>query len=158
MMIDPTTVETFLGLPRIGVVGASDDPKNFGRTICHELRAHGRDVTAVHPTATTVDGGPCYPDLASVPGGVDGVIVMVAGAQAIQVVRQCIAQKIGWVWLFQGVGGAGAVTNEALELCAEHGISVVPGACPLMFLEPVAWFHRLHRGVRHFNGSLARAS
>jgi hypothetical protein len=31
-------------------------------------------------------------------------------------------------------------------------------ACPLMFLEPVGWFHRVHRSLRHANKSLAKAS
>src|SRR3954471_9698322 len=75
-MIEVQHAEAFLRLPRLAVVGASDDPPNFGRTIYRELRGAGRDVVAVHPTATTVDGDPCHPDLASVPGELDGVIVM----------------------------------------------------------------------------------
>lgn len=40
-----------------------------------------------------------------------------------------------------------------------HGYDVVAGACPLMFLEPVGWFHRVHRAVRRANGALvARAA
>ena len=69
-----------------------------------------------------------------------------------------MAQGVESVWLFKGIGGSGAVTDEAMALCAENGLTVVAGACPLMFLEPVGWFHRLHRGVRRLNGSLATAS
>ena len=28
----------------------------------------------------------------------------------------------------------------------------------LMFLEPVAWFHKFHRTLRHLNGSLSKAA
>ena len=41
-----------------------------------------------------------------------------------------------------------------MALCHEAGVDVVEGACPMMFLEPVGWFHRLHRSMRHVNHSL----
>ena len=152
-MIDLRQAEAFLGLPHLAVVGASDDPRNFGRTIYRELKQHGRDVVAVHPTAGTVDGDVAYPDLASVPGDLDGVIVMVGRADAIGVVEAAIARGVPRVWLFKGIG-TGSVSLEAEQRCAEAGIEVVAGACPLMFLEPVGWSHRVHRGVRRARGAV----
>ena len=58
------------------------------------------------------------------------------------------------MWLFKGIGGPGALSDEVVRLCEDNGIDVVAGACPLMFLEPVGWFHRLHRSARRHNGSL----
>lgn len=157
-MIEPTVVEDFLAQQRYAVIGASDDPKNFGRTICRELRNRGKEVVAVHPRAAEVEGAPCFPDLDSVPGALDGVIVMVPAVRSADVVRSCISRGVRRVWLFQGAGGAGSVSAEAVELCRREGIPVVTGACPLMFLEPVGWFHRMHRAARRLNGSLAEAS
>lgn len=154
-MIVPATAEEFLAQRRIAVVGASDASGSFGRTIYTTLREKGYDVVAVHPHAETVAGDPAVADLASVPGELDGVIVMVNPAVAVDVVRSCAELGIPRVWLFKGIGGAGAVSDEAVELCRRHGISVIDGACPLMFLEPVGWFHRLHRRARRMNGSLA---
>lgn len=156
-MIDPSNVKDFLAQRRLAVVGASDTRDNFARTIYQQLRDHGYEVAAVHPDAATVAGDPCYPDLASVPGQLDGVIVMVNRDAAPEVVRDAAALGVPRVWLFKGIGGSGAVSNEAVELCDHHDIKVIPGACPMMFLEPVGWFHRIHRGVRHLNGALARA-
>jgi hypothetical protein len=42
-----------------------------------------------------------------------------------------------------------------VQLCREQGIEVIAGACPLTFLEPVGWFHRVHRAVRRRKGALA---
>jgi hypothetical protein len=61
------------------------------------------------------------------------------------------------VWLFKGAA-PGAVSDEAVQLCRDHNIAVIPGACPLMFLEPVHGVHRVHRALRHANRSLAKAS
>ena len=63
----------------------------------------------------------------------------------------------GNVWLFKGAG-PGAVSEEALQLCLDHGMSVVAGACPLMFLEPVRGVHKLHRSLRRLNRSVAKAA
>lgn len=155
-MIDTGTVQEFLAQERLAVVGASDDKANFGGTVYKALRDQGYTVTAVNPGASTVAGDPCYPDLASLPSTVDGVIVMVGPDRAVSVVRDCLTLGVPRVWLFKGAGGAGAVSDEAVRLCDEHGVPVVAGACPLMFLEPVGWFHKAHRGLRHLNGSLSR--
>ena len=81
---------------------------------------------------------------------------MVSKDKSADVVRACAARGIANVWLFKGLGGAGAVSDEPIEVCRDNGMHVVAGACPFMFLEPVAWFHRTHRAVRHLNGSLAK--
>jgi predicted CoA-binding protein len=113
-------------------------------------------VVAVNPNATTVAGTPCHPDLTSVPGRIDGVIVMVHHEPAVGVVKECIARGVPMVWLFKGVGGAGSVSGEAIALCHDHGVEVIEGACPLMFLSPVKGVHRFHRRLRRLNGSLAK--
>jgi uncharacterized protein len=154
-VVDPAVVEEFLAQRRFAVVGASDEATNFGGTIVSELRDHGYEVVAVHPTAPSVRGEPAFPSLDAVPEPVDGVIVMVPRDAAVQVVRDAVARGVPRVWLFKGAG-AGAVSHEAIAVAREAGASVVPGACPLMFLSPVAAIHRIHRGARHLGGSLAK--
>ena len=111
---------------------------------------------AVNPNADTVAGDRCYPDLASVPGALDGAVVMLSRERAASTVRECAEHDVPRVWLFKGLGGQGAVSDEALEVCAGNGIDVVAGACPLMFLEPLGWLHKMHRGARrHLTHSLS---
>jgi predicted CoA-binding protein len=155
MKISTAAVEEFLGQNRIAVVGASDAKNSFGGTIFRELRDHGYDVVAVNRSGGTVAGAPCYPTLADLPHPVDGVIVMVGREAAVDVVRECVTHAVPRVWLFKGVGSPGAVSDEAVRLCQDNYITVIAGACPLMFLPPVAMFHRVHRGVRRLKGALA---
>jgi len=152
--VQQAVVDEFLAGRRLVVVGASDDGSNFGNTVYKALKEHGYDVVAVHPTTPTVDGDAAYPDVASVPGDVDGVIVMVPAHAAREVVRETAERGIKRVWLFRGIGGDGAADDESVRLCHELGLVVVPGACPLMFLEPVAWIHRLHRRARRHRHGL----
>src|SRR5690606_8328789 len=105
-------------------------------TVYVGLRDHGCHVVPVNPTTDAVAGDACYPSLAAVPDDLDGVVVMVTGAAAVAAVHESAARGVRHVWLFRGVGAPGALSEEALAACAEHGIEVVAGACPFMFLDP----------------------
>lgn len=156
LTITPASVDGFLAGHHLAVVGASDESSSFGRTILEALADHGYDVVAVHPSSGPVAGHPCHRTLTDVPGDLDGVIVMTSAEAAIGVVRDCIDRGIEHVWLFKGLGGTGALSDDAVALCREHDVDVVAGACPLMFLEPVGWFHKVHRAARRRKGDVAR--
>jgi predicted CoA-binding protein len=153
-MPDRTTIDEFLALPRIGFVGASRDPKQFANSVYRHLRDGGRTLVPVHPEAASIEGDPCVRTVGDLPDGVDGVLVMLPPPATRAVVDECIAHGIGSVWLHRGVG-SGAVSEEAVSACRNAGVAVVDGACPLMFAEPVGWFHRAHRSIarRHFDAA-----
>jgi hypothetical protein len=157
-MITIEQVHEFLSHPRIAVVGVSKHPKKFGNVVFRELLSHGYDAIGVHPAAPTIDGVRCYSDLVSIPGEIDGAIVIVRPEASAEVVRVCIARGIPRIWLFKGIGAPGSNTAEAVELCRVNGTLVIDGACPLMFLEPVGAFHRLHRRMRTMKRSLGTAA
>jgi predicted CoA-binding protein len=156
-MVTTESVARFLAQPHITVVGASDTKGSFGGAVYRALKAHGHHVVAVNPNAQSVDGDPCYPTLSAVPEPLGGVLVMVKAPEAVEVVRKCLALNVRHVWLFKGLGGPGAVSDEAVRLCRENQVDVVEGACPFMFLEPVGVAHRIHRRLRRLNGSLSTA-
>jgi hypothetical protein len=143
-------VEEFLAQPALALVGASRSGSKFGNTILRELRAKGRRVYPVHPTAQRIDGEPCYARLTALPQRVGGVIVCVPPAQAVDVVRDAAAAGITRVWLQQGAESA-YVTG----LCAELGIDAVAGECILMFAAPTG-IHRVHRAISGMLGHLPR--
>jgi uncharacterized protein len=157
-MITNDVVRSFLAGHRLAVVGASDSKGSFGRTVAQALTDHGYEVVPVHPSLRVLDGHPCYQRLADIPEPVDGVVVMVGGAAATAVVEDAAAAGVEKIWLFKGLGGAGAASPEAIAACTDHGLETVAGACPLMFLEPVAAIHRIHRSARHLHGAVEKAS
>ena len=157
-MITNDAVQAFLAGHCIAVAGASDQKNNFGRTIVVALADHGYDPIPIHPTEALVDGRRAYPHLQDVPSPVDGVIVMVTGNAAAEVVDDAAAAGIEHVWLFKGIGGAGAVSPASLAACERHGIDPIAGACPLMFLEPVTAIHRIHRSIRRHRGAVEEAA
>lgn len=153
-MPSKAVIEDFLAQKRLAFVGVSHDPKSFSATVYRELRQRGYELFPVNPGGGVIEGDTCLPDLASLPEGIDGAIVMVKPEASAPVVESCIAQGIPRVWLHHGIGPS-AATEEAVGLCREHGIEVVDGACPLMFVEPVSWFHRVHRTGRRLTGNLS---
>jgi predicted CoA-binding protein len=155
-VIEREAAERFFDGGPIVLVGASDDPKAFSSAVMKELLAHGCEVVPVNPGRAEVGGRTCYPDLASVPHPVGNVLVMVPAGPAVQVVRDAIAADADRIWLFRGIGGPGATSSEATDLCRASGVELVDGACPLMFLRPVGWFHRIHRGIRRHRGAVSR--
>jgi predicted CoA-binding protein len=143
-MPSKVSIEQFLAQEHIAVVGVSRSPKEFANAVATHLRSGGRTVYPVNAAADEIDGQPCFRSVADVPDPLDGVLVMVPPDAARTVVEDCVARGVPRVWLHKG-SGAGAVSPEAVARCREAGIDVVDGACPMMFAEPVAFFHKAHR-------------
>jgi uncharacterized protein len=143
-MPSKAVIEEFLAQQHIAVVGVSRNTKEFPNSVAAHLRAGGRTVYPVNASADEIGGEPCYRSLADVPDPLDGVLVMVPADAAMPVVEACVTRGVPRVWLHKG-GGPGAVSPEAVARCREAAIDVVDGACPMMFAEPVAFFHKPHR-------------
>jgi uncharacterized protein len=156
-MPDLAVIEEFLAQPRIAFAGASRDTKQFANTVYREMRTRGHAMVPVHPQAAEIEGDPAYGSLAALPEKVDGVVVMLPPDAALRVVHEAVDAGIPRVWLHKGVGTS-AVSDEAVQYCRDHGVAVVDGACPLMFVEPVAGFHRFHRSLRRMRGAFRPAA
>jgi len=152
VMSSMAAIQDFLAQKRIAVVGVSHNPKDFSRALLRSMRQHGYDAVAVNPTLNAADGAPCYARLAEVAPPVDGVLLMTSPAITDQVVQECARLHIPRVWMFRA-GGKGAVSPQAVEFCEEHGIAVVAGECPYMFLSGENWFHRLHGFIKKISGA-----
>jgi predicted CoA-binding protein len=156
-VITKESVRSFLDGHRIAVIGASDRKDSFARTIDQALVEHGYEVVPVNPRLTELDDRPCYATVADIPEAVDGAIVMVGPDHATQAVEDVAAAGVEKIWLFKGVGAAGAASPDAISACERHGLDTVAGACPLMFLEPVASVHKVHRSIRRMRGAVEKA-
>jgi predicted CoA-binding protein len=150
-MTTKAAVNDFLAQRSLAVVGVSRGGKKFGNTAYKELKAKGYRSFPIHPNAERIEGDRCYPSLGALPEPVGGVLVVVPPAQTEQVVRDAAAAGIRRVWMQQG-----AESEAAIRFCAENGISAVHGECILMFAEPAAFYHRMHRWVWGLLGKLPR--
>lgn len=148
-------VEDFLSHDRIAVAGVSRDGKATGNAIYKRFKERGYEVFAVNPNADEIDGVPCYRSVKAIPGGVDGVIAVTKPEATEQVVHDCAEAGVKRVWMHHGIHGGGtSVSQPAVDFCKQHNITVIAGACPLMFGKPSDGFHRLFKRWVQLTGRL----
>ena len=158
--MSPTTLETtiheFLAQKRIAVAGVSRDDRHHpvGNLIYRRLKKTGHEVFAVNPHMQTFEGDRCYPDLKSIPGGVDGVVIATRPETSERVVRECGVTGIRRVWMHQSMGNGTSVSSAAVEYCRQHDIGVIAGGCPMMYGPGVDLGHACMRWVLKLTGGL----
>ena len=142
----------FLALKRIAVAGVSRTPNQAANGIYCKLRDSGHQVYAINPNAERVEGDPCYAGLEAIPGGVEGLVIVTRPTVADALVRDCARLGVRHVWMHRSLG-QGSASARAAAFCRENGISVINGACPMMFAEPVDFAHKcLHVVLGWFGG------
>lgn len=105
----------------IAVVGATDNPAKFGGRIYCDLKAKGFQVRAVNPNRSTVDGDVSYPDLASVPGDIDIVDLVVPSQVGHSIVAQMAELGLRHVWLQPGAESESLIrAAESAQLDVTH--------------------------------------
>lgn len=146
----------FLAMKRIAVTGVSRNAGGHGSNVVYQrLRERGYEVFAVNPNAEQVEGDPSYQSLASIPGGVDAVVIGTRPDRADDTVRECAELGIKHVWMHRSVGG-GSVSPAAAEYGRQHGIEVIEGGCPLMFPPADDPGHRMMRWMFTLNHHVPR--
>ena len=146
-------IESFLAVRRIALIGLSRDPKHFSRMVFEEFKQRGYDVVPVNPASTELAGLHCFASVEDVAPAVEAALVMTPALESAAAVEACAAAGVKQVWLSRS-GGQGSVSEEAVAACERHGLRLVNGECPLMFLTDAAWYHRLHRGILRLVGTL----
>jgi predicted CoA-binding protein len=148
----PAPIAEFLRGHRIVVAGVSRNPRETANLIYRKFKDAGYEVVPVNPRASTVEGVPCYPDLASIPGEIDGVLAVTPPGASRELIAQCAARGVPRIWFHQFIFGAGSVPADAVDEGKRLGVTCIAGACPMMFVEPVDVGHRCFRwwlGFRH---------
>jgi predicted CoA-binding protein len=150
------TVHDFLAQKRIAVAGVSRDNSRHpvGNLIYQRLKRTGHDVFPVNPHMQTFESDRCYPGVQSIPGGVDGVVIVTRPETTERIVRDCTDAGVHRVWMHQSIGKGTSVSPEAVEYCRERDISVIAGACPMMYGAGVDFGHTCMRWILRLTGGL----
>jgi len=148
-----TLVEDFLAQKKIAVVGVSDKRETGCNLAYRKFKESGYEVSAVNPRIESFEDDPCYPDLGTIPEKPEGVFILTNPKITDEVVQQCVDLGIQRVWMHCMMGtkpGLAAsmtsVSKEAVRMCEENGITVIPGTCPNQFLKP-DFGHKIMRGM-----------
>jgi len=146
----------FLADKRVAVTGVSRKPQGHGSNVVYQrLRQRGYEVFAVNPNSERVEGDICYPDLRSIPGGVDWVVIGTKPQTADATMRECADLGIRHVWMHRSFG-SGSVSPSATQYGREHGITVIDGGCPCMFNPTADPGHKAIRIMFTLTGKVPR--
>lgn len=108
----------------VAVVGASADrAKTTGRPVGYLLKhGFGGAIWPVNPRVAALDGLPCFPDIAALPGAPDAAIVLLGAERAVEAVRALAAKGCGAAIVLAGgfaeESGEGAARQAALRAAA----------------------------------------
>ena len=151
-----TKVRDFLSHKRIAVAGVSRSKSRHpvGNLIYQRLKNTGHDVFAVNPQMQTFEGERCYPNLQSIPGGVDGVVIITRPEITERIVHDCHDAGVPRVWMHQSMGKGTSVSADAVDYCRRHDISVIAGACPMMYGPGADVGHTCMRWLLKLTGGL----
>ena len=145
-------ITDFLSQKRFAAVGVSKEPRDFSRSLFGSLVQKGYDVVPVNPSLTEIEGRKCYASIADIETPITAALILTPPAVTEKVVRDCAARGIGLIWMHRGAG-VGAVSESAIAFCHEHGIRVIAGECPFMFLPQSGLGHRIHGLIRKATGA-----
>jgi hypothetical protein len=153
-------VNGFLAQKSIAVVGVSDRRETGCNMAYKRFKDAGYNVWPINPRIDKFEGARCFPNLGSIPEVPDAVFILSRPEVTEQVVRECVDLGIEHVWMHCMLGtkpglveNITSVSQDAVALCREHGIKVIPGSCPNQFLNPDVG-HMMIRGISRILGFL----
>jgi predicted CoA-binding protein len=98
--------------------------------------------------------------LKSTPERPDAVFILASPKVTEQIVQQCVELGVKHVWMHCMMGvkpglvpNMTSVSQDAVKMCRENGIAVIPGSCPNQFLNP-DFGHAMMRGLWRLVGNL----
>ena len=134
------SVREFLNHKNIAVYGASRSGTKFGNTLATELKQRGYTVRLVHPEAENINGEPCAKNMAQIKDEVSAAVICLPPKAAAEAIQDAAQAGIQQIWLQQGANGI-----ETNKVSQDLGVTPITGKCLLMYAEPVASFHSVHR-------------
>ncbi|MGA1870220.1 MAG: CoA-binding protein [bacterium] len=108
----------------IAVVGLSPKPQRPSNQVAKYLKEAGYTIIPVRPGTDEILGEKAYPDLESVEGGIDLVLIFRRSELVAPIVAQAIKLNAKAVWMQEGI-----VNQEAAEKAKKMGLKVVMDRC-----------------------------
>ena len=148
-------IRNFFGMNRIAIWGMEERKGDAGQWVAGRFRRRGTHVIGVNPGFPDDTLSDRASSLTKIHPPVEAVLVYVDRPQAMAAVTDCIAARIPLVWLHDALS-PGAATNEAIDRLRASGCTVIPGLCPMLYLEPVDPAHFCLKWVLRMAGKERR--
>lgn len=145
--MDFSSLDTMIRPRSLAVIGASDERTRIGgRPIAYMLdQGFGGALWPVNPKRDTVQGLPCFADVASLPGTPDAGLIAVPGAAALDAVEALGARgtkaAIMFTAGFAETGPEGAAMQDRIVAAARrHGMRLLGPNCLGLFNAAIGFY------------------
>ena len=145
------SIQQFLEHKEIALVGISENQKKFGNQLYDSLLKCGYTIHPIHPLIKTYKGVCCFENINQLFDNIHAVIICVKPNNAVELIRNAIDKGIKQIWLQQG-----SQSNEAVKISENAGINLISSECILMFAQPMAFPHKVHRFLKQIFGKLPK--
>lgn len=126
-------LERVLSPRNIAIVGASARAGSFGERVMNNLAGFDGAVHLINPKLDTLDGKPCFPNLASLPQAPDLAVVCVPREAAEEVVIEASRLGVGGVVLF---ASGYAETGKPERIAQQQALSAIAAETGLRIIGP----------------------
>lgn len=155
----------FLAQKKIAVAGVSATREDAANANYRKFKQLGYTVYPLNPKISTFEGDVCYPNVSALPEPVDGIFVVTGPVNSQEIVRQSIDAGIKRVWMHCAFGTSPrflkglanritSVSNEAIQMCEDRGVTVIPGGCPMQFHGGIG--HKCMRRIFKWSGGYSK--
>ena len=128
-MESSSAIAAFLAGDVFAVAGASSDRAKFGNKCLRCYAESGREVYAIHPRESEIEGRPAFARLADLPHPIHGLSIVTPPPVTERLVEEASAAGITRLWMQPG-----AESSRAIERARELGLSVIAGG-PCLLVE-----------------------
>ena len=115
-------IQRFLSARNFAVAGASPDRSKYGNKVLRALLQRQKQVVAIHPLATDVEGVRAFKSLSDLPEAVESLSIITPPSVTEKIVADAIGSGVRSIWMQPG-----AESDAAIELARASGIDVIAG-------------------------------
>ena len=145
------SIDTFMAQENIAVVGVSRKKQKFGNVIYKELEKKGYTLFPVNPNMEEYNGSKCYPEIASLPLEVTGIVLNTQPEITKKLIKEADKKGIKHIWLQQG-----SADKETIESYKNSEVNIISKQCVIMFADPAKGIHGFHKWINKTFGLLPK--
>ncbi|MCE5299304.1 MAG: CoA-binding protein [Spirochaetia bacterium] len=146
------SIEDFLSVKRIAVIGMSRSKTEYSRMLMKEFSGAGYEIVPVNPAAKEIEGKMCFASVKDVTPVAERVIMLLPPDRAEQAMTECAEAGVKDVWMHSHLM-KGVQNTKAIYQAEKNGINLITGFCPMMFIKNSMFKHRIHGGIMKLLGA-----
>ncbi len=135
------TLEEVFAPRGVAIVGVSGSGLSFAGNVVQSLKAAGfPNIYPVNPNHSEILGLPCYPNLMSIPGEVDHVVVNIPAEASLALMDDCASKGVKSVHFFTARFGESGLSERAdleralLKKARDGGFRIIGPNCVGLFV------------------------